>query len=150
MKNVDYTLENVEVKANERRQVFDIPPVNLVVTEYKSQIIDLPLFRKINKALFPESVTYPVQYGPNFLSSVIYYKSYQFITYERICKFLDYVIRLCYENKDLSCSIIRAERECFRNFEKFENVSREKLITSSVIQCDEIGLKFKKKDVGFM
>ncbi|AKB60111.1 Mobile element protein [Methanosarcina mazei SarPi] len=32
------TLENVEVEAYERRQVFDIPPVNLIVTEHKSQI----------------------------------------------------------------------------------------------------------------
>jgi transposase len=35
------TLENVEVEAYERRQVFDIPPVNLIVTEHQSQITSL-------------------------------------------------------------------------------------------------------------
>ncbi|AGF97797.1 Mobile element protein [Methanosarcina mazei Tuc01] len=50
------TLENVEVEAYERRQVFDIPPVNLIVTEHKSQIKTCPCCGKLNKAVFPESV----------------------------------------------------------------------------------------------
>ncbi|AGF96165.1 Mobile element protein [Methanosarcina mazei Tuc01] len=68
------TLENVEVEAYERRQVFDIPPVNLIVTEHKSQIKTCPCCGKLNKAVFPESVKYPVQYGPNILASAIYCK----------------------------------------------------------------------------
>jgi transposase len=136
-----HTLEDVEVKAYEKRQVFDIPPVSLTVTEHRGQIKTCPCCGKLNKAVFPESVKYPVQYGPNILASAIYCKNYQFIPYERISEFFDDImgIKIC------SATIIRAEKECFRNLEEFENMSKEKLITSPVIHCDETGMKVEGK-----
>ena len=73
-KNVDIALENVEVFAYEKRQVFDLPPVSLIVTEHRSQIKSCPHCGKLNKAVFPESIKYRVQYGPNILASAIYCK----------------------------------------------------------------------------
>jgi transposase len=135
------TLESIEVEAYEKRQIFDIPPVNLIVTEHKSQIKTCPHCGKLNKAAFPESVKYPVQYGPNILASAIYCKNYQFIPYDRICEFFNDVmgIKIC------SATIIKAERECFQNLGEFENVISEKLITSHVIHCDETGMKVEGK-----
>jgi len=132
-----HNLENVEAEAYERRQVFDIPPVNLIVTEHKSQIKTCPHCGKLNKAVFPESVEHPVQYGPNILASAIYCKNHQFIPYERISEFFDDImgIKIC------PATIIRAERECFQNLEGFEYVIREKLLASPVIHCDETGMK---------
>ncbi len=140
-KECGYTLENVEVEAYERRQVFDIPPVNLIVTEHQSQIKTCPCCGKLNKAIFPESVKYPVQYGPNILASAIYCKNYQFIPYERISEFFNDVmgIKIC------PATIIRAERECFQNLEEFENVVREKLLASPVVNFDETGMKIEGK-----
>ena len=134
-----HVLEDVEVEAYERRQIFDIPPVNLIVTEHRSQIKTCTHCGKSNKAVFPESVKYPVQYGPNILASAIYCKNHQFIPYERISEFFDDVmgIKIC------SATIIRAERECFRNLEEFENIIRDKLTASPVIHCDETGMKIK-------
>ena len=136
-----HTLENVKVETYERRQIFDIPPVNLIVTEHRSQIKSCPHCRKLNKAVFPESVKYPVQYGPNILASAVYCKNYQFIPYERICEFFNDVmgIKIC------PATIIKAERECFQNLEEFENVIREKLLASPVIHCDETGMKIEGK-----
>jgi transposase len=135
------TLENVEVEAYERRQVFDIPPVNLIVTEHKSQIKTCPCCGKLNKAVFPESVKYPVQYGPNILASAIYCKNYQFVPYDRISELFEDImgIKIC------PATIIRAERECFQNLEKFENVIREKLLASPVVNFDETGMKIEGK-----
>ena len=127
----------------EKRQVFDIPPVNLVVTEHQSQIKTCPKCGKLNKANFPQSVSLkaPVQYGPNILASAIYSKNYQFIPYERISEFFSDImgIKIC------PATIIKAEKECFRNLEKFENTVKEKLIASSVIHCDETGMKVQGK-----
>jgi len=136
-----HTLENVEIKAYERRQVFDIPPVNLIVTEHKSQIKTCPCCGKLNKAAFPESVKYPVQYGPNLLASAIYCKNHHFIPYERISEFFNDImgIKIC------PATIIRAERECFQNLEEFESVIREKLLTSPVVNFDETGMKIEGK-----
>jgi transposase len=136
-KECGHILEDIEVETYEKRQVFDTPPVNLIVTEHRSQIKTCPHCGRLNKADFPESVKYPVQYGPNILASAIYCKNYQFIPYERISEFFDDVmgIKIC------SATIIRAERECFRNLEEFENTIRAKLISSSVLHCDETGMK---------
>ena len=140
-KECGHTLENVEVKAYEKRQVFDIPPVNLIVTEHKRQIKTCPHCGRINKAAFPESVKYPVQYGPNILASAVYCKNHHFIPYERISEFFDDImgIKIC------PATIIRAERECFQNLEEFESIIREKLLISPVLHCDETGMKIEGK-----
>ena len=75
-KECGHILEDVEIEAYEKRQIFDISPVNLVVTEHRSQIKICPYCGRLNKADFPESVKYPVQYGPNILASAIYCKNY--------------------------------------------------------------------------
>ena len=136
-----HNLGNVEVEAYEKRQVFDIPPVNLIVTEHRSQIKTCPHCGRLNKADFPEPVKYPVQYGPNILTSAIYFKNNHFIPYERISGLFNDVmgINIC------SATIIRAERECFQNLKEFENVIRRKLMTSPVIHCDETGMKIQGK-----
>jgi transposase len=135
------TLENVKVESCEVRQVFDIPPVKLIVTEHRSQIKTCPQCGTPNKAAFPESVKYPVQYGPNILASAVYCKNYQFIPYDRICEFFNDImgIKLC------PATIIKAERECFHNLGEFESLIREKLISSPVINCDETGMKVEGK-----
>jgi len=140
-KECGHTLENVEIKAYERRQVFDIPPVNLIVTEHKSQIKTCPCCGKLNKAVFPESVKYPVQYGPNILASAIYCKNYQFIPYERISEFFNDIMEI----KICPATIIRAERECFQNLEEFESIIREELLASPVVNFDETGMKIEGK-----
>jgi transposase len=98
-KECGHSLGNVEVFAYEKRQVFDLPPVNLIVTEHRSRIKSCPDCGKLNKAVFPESIKYPTQYGPNILASAIYCKNYQFIPYERISEFFDDVmgIKICHE-----------------------------------------------------
>jgi len=86
-------------------------------------------------------VKYPVQYGPNILASAVYCKNYQFIPYERLSEFFEDImgIKIC------PATIIRAENECFRNLEQFENDIKEKIITSPVIHCDETGMRIKGK-----
>lgn len=81
-KECGHILEDIEAEAYEKRQIFDIPPVNLTVTEHRSQIKTCTNCGRLNKADFPESVKYPVQYGPNISSSAIYFKNHHFIPYE--------------------------------------------------------------------
>jgi len=140
-KECRHILEDIEVEAYEKRQVFDIPPVNLIVTEHRSQIKTCPHYGRLNKADFPKSVKYPVQYGPNILASAIYCKNHHFIPCERISELFNDVIGI----KICSATIIKAERECFRNMEYFENTIREKLISSPVLHCDETGMKVQGK-----
>jgi transposase len=140
-KECEHNLRNVEVEAYEKRQVFDIPPVNILITEHRSQIKTCPHCGRLNKADFPESVNFPVQYGPNILASAIYLKNHHFIPYDRISGLYNDIMGI----KISSATIIKAERECFQNLEEFESMIKEKLIAYPVIHCDETGMKIKGK-----
>lgn len=58
--------------AVERRQVYDLPPLRLQVTEHQSHTVICPLCQCRNTGQFPQSVTQSVQYGPCFSGLCVY------------------------------------------------------------------------------
>ena len=91
------------------------------------------------KTVFPELVRSPD--GPNYsgfsnlLSKLLVYPSWgDFWTF-------NYVVRIGI----YYAIIIRAQKGCFRNLEKFGNIISEMLTTSLVIYCDEIWMIIKKQ-----
>jgi transposase len=71
----------------EKRQVHDLPPIRLVVTEHRAESKRCACGH-LNKAKFPEGVNAPAQYGPGVKAAAVYLKHYQFIPYERTCELL--------------------------------------------------------------
>ena len=56
----------------QRRQVFDLPALELECTEHRAQIKDCPCCQQTCTAPFPADVQAPVQYGKNFRALLAY------------------------------------------------------------------------------
>lgn len=72
----------------EKRQVHDLPPLQLIVTEHQSERKPCACGH-MNKAAFPEGVNAPVQYGPGVKAAAVYLNNYQLLPYERTCEMLN-------------------------------------------------------------
>ncbi|MBX3050270.1 MAG: IS66 family transposase zinc-finger binding domain-containing protein [Caldilineaceae bacterium] len=63
------TCPHVAVSGWESRQVFDIPPVQIEVTEHQAEIQECPACGRKHGRRFQPGVTQPVQYGPRLQSA---------------------------------------------------------------------------------
>ena len=74
--------------AAQRRQVVDLPPPRLEVTEHRAATVRCPHCQQPTTAPFPPAATRPVQYGPRLLALGVYLRHYQLLPYLRISDLL--------------------------------------------------------------
>lgn len=84
----DTDLYEVAAIDHNRRQVFDIPPVQIEVTEHQAEIKACPGCQRRVQAAFPAGVMKQVQYGPRFKAQTSYLNTYQLIPVARTCELL--------------------------------------------------------------
>ena len=75
--------------ATERRQVVDLPPLALAVTEHRVVCVACPACGVETTGAFPVGVTQPVQYGDRLKAAAVYLHDYQLLPYERTQELLD-------------------------------------------------------------
>jgi transposase len=78
------TLAGVSATTVARRQVVDLPPLRLAVTEHRAATVGCPHCQRPTTAPFPAAVAQPVQYGPRLLGLGVYLRHYQLLPYLRI------------------------------------------------------------------
>ncbi|CUA79421.1 hypothetical protein GCM10022628_25520 [Anoxybacillus suryakundensis] len=66
------------------RQVFDLPPMTIEVTQHEREVKSCPHCRCVQQAEFPPHVTNHVQYGPRLTALAVYLHHTQWIPYKRL------------------------------------------------------------------
>jgi transposase len=82
------SLREVPGSLLDRRQVFDLPEVHLVVREYQIEAVCCPKCHTITRGRFPAEVAAPVQYGPNVQALAVYLHQGQLLPLARTCQVL--------------------------------------------------------------
>ena len=121
----------------QRRQIFDIPPINLKCIEHRCQIKTCPKCSHVNKAVFPDGVTQPTQYGHQAKSVAVYLCINQLLPYKRVASLFSDLLGC----KISPGTIVNIVRSCFGKLEPFESEVKCLLKQSPVINLDETGMR---------
>ena len=124
----------------ERRQVFDIPPLILEVTEHRAEKKRCPCGH-VTTAAFPEGVTAPAQYGINVQGLVSVFSAYEYMSYDRISELIGHLIG----RRINESTVYSLQKRLYEGLHGFEEKSIQHLRGSEVIHNDETGISVEGK-----
>lgn len=131
-------LETVQVV---KRQVFDMPPMRLEVTEHQAEVKVCPCCNQRTRAAFPEHVKAPVQYGANVLAHAAYLNSYHLLPMARVSEwFAD-----CVGQAVSDATIEKAVAQLADAVAPSLDVIYKGLTRSQVVHFDETGFRIAKR-----
>jgi transposase len=129
-------LSSTPVAEIEKRQVFDIPPLKLEVTEHQSEVKICPRCHAMNHGGFPAGVTQPVQYGERAKSFAVYLNQYQLIPYQRVTEMFEDL----FGQPISQGTLLNAIETSYCNLESTENWIKSGILNSYSAHFDETGL----------
>lgn len=121
----------------ERRQVHDIPSVQIEVTEHRAMQVCCPHCGAKTQAAFPGQVQPGVQYGHGVAALAIYAQAYQMLPLERTAELIrDLAGRMLSEG-----TLVTMLAGCAQRVAPIEEQIKEAIIVASVAHFDETGLR---------
>lgn len=135
------SLEAVEVSSWDVRQVQEIAPIRLQVSEHQSAVKCCPQCQTLNRGSFPVEVNSVVQYGARLKGLMVYLLDYQLLPSERVRQLMRDVLGC-----DLSEGTLYTSRErCFEHLASVETEIFKGMQTAEVGHFDETGLHINGK-----
>ena len=131
----------IEPVGQEKRQVFDVPPVRLAVTEHQAEVKQCPGCGAQVKGEFPAHISQPTQYGPRLKAQASYLNNYHFIPLARTEELLtDF-----YGQSPCEAVILAANQQLAEQSQESLESVKQQLIAAEIAHFDESGLRVEGK-----
>ena len=134
-------LSELEVTHMEKRQVFDVPPLQVEVTEHQGESKYCPTCHVEVKATFPDGVSQLVQYGNRLKTQAVYLNAYQLLPLARICELFDDL----YGHRPSEAFVLNATLEIRKAIEPTLHEIEAHVKQADVVHCDESGMRVEGK-----
>ena len=134
-------LSDAEVVNVEKRQVFDLPSFCLEVTEHQVETQICCTCGELNKGIFPQSVSAPVQYGNRVKAFCLYFNNFQFIPYERVSETMENLLGVRVNES----SIFSYNKELYDNLSTTDLMLKSRILSSQILNLDETGFYLNGK-----
>jgi transposase len=136
------SLTAVASEGYERRQVFDIPPLRVEVTEHQAEIKRCPHCGALNSGAFPSDVSQPVQYGPTLQAQLVYFNQYHHIPVDRTCE----IIADLYDHPVADGTVVAASARVAAQVAPVMAAIQAHLVhTPEPVHLDETGMRVAEK-----
>ena len=117
------------------RQVFDLPPIHLEVTEHRVEIRKCACGKQ-HIAQFPENVVAPAQYGSRVQAILAYFSSYQLLPQNRLVEAMRDLFNVHVSEGTLNNIVVKVHER----LEKTEESIKSSIRGSAVAHMDETGM----------
>ncbi len=135
------SLKREEVIGYDKRQVFDIPPVKVEVTEHRAEMKACARCGEVSTAAFPKDVTHKAQYGNRLKAYAVYIKNYGLLSYERAAELFEDLFSVPLS----SGTLVNIDRNISERLEEFAAGIKQKIISSPIAHFDETGMRIEGK-----
>jgi transposase len=135
------SLQQTPGRVVERRQVHDLPPIQLVVQEHQGEEVCCPHCQWVNRGSFPAEVKATVQYGGEVRALAVYLNQYQLVPMERTCQIM---------SEGLGCPISEGtlanwNEQASKGLEATMEKIKQGLLICQLMHADETGIRIGKK-----
>lgn len=135
------SLEGAPITDTQRRQVMDLPPLKLEVTEHQGQTRCCPHCGHNNRGEFPVTVEHSVQYGPRIKGLATYLMQFQLLPFERLSELMQDLFGASLSEATLQT----ATQEAFAALSDVEAKIKDALCKADVEHFDETGMRMVGK-----
>jgi transposase len=119
----------------EKRQVFDLPPQLIEVTEHRLGIKPCPECGKTHRGSYPDGVEAPVQYGNRTRALISMLNIEQSLPVGRVCE-LFHSLTAYQLNEN---TVVTAVDRMYHNLEQDEELIKAQILSCAVAHADETG-----------
>lgn len=137
----DSSLAKVPATQHEKRQVFDLPPRLVEVTEHQAEIKICPYCQESTRAAFPKEVTRQAEYGSRMKAVALYLIDQQLLPYERTAE----LFRDLLGQPVAVGTLANWQPLCSEKLAPIVQANKDQLVNAEVIHLDETGMRTNGK-----